>query len=116
MTNQSLKTRKLNPKTCRFKKSYGKVAFPCILQYFSKKVFFKTPVVTASGQMSVFCTLHLSHASNWSTVILLIGTSGLRPATLLKTRLLYRCFPVNFAKFSRTPFSQNTSGWLLLHI
>ena len=26
----------------------------------------------------------------------------LRPATLLKKRLLYKCFPLNFAKFSRT--------------
>ena len=26
----------------------------------------------------------------------------------------HRCFPVNFAKFLRTPFSQNTSGRLLL--
>ena len=25
-----------------------------------------------------------------------------------------RCFPVNFAKFSRAPFSWNTSGRLLL--
>ena len=25
--------------------------------------------------------------------------AGLRPATLLKKRLWYRCFPVNFAKF-----------------
>ena len=31
--------------------------------------------------------------------------------TLLK--LCYRCFPVSFAKFLRTPFSQNTSGRLL---
>ena len=30
--------------------------------------------------------------------------AGLRPATLLKKRLWYRCFPVNFAKFLRTPF------------
>ena len=29
---------------------------------------------------------------------------GLRPATLLKKRLWYRCFPVNFAKFLITPF------------
>ena len=29
---------------------------------------------------------------------------GLRPATLLKKRLWHRCFPVNFAKFLRTPF------------
>ena len=40
--------------------------------------------------------------------------AGLRPATLLKKRLWHRCFPVNFAKFLRTPFSQNTSGRLLL--
>ena len=32
------------------------------------------------------------------------------PATLLKKRLWHRCFPVNFAKFLRTPFLQNTSG------
>ena len=38
------------------------------------------------------------------------------PATLLKKRLWYRRFPVNFAKFLRTPFLQNTSGRLLLHL
>ena len=37
-----------------------------------------------------------------------------RPATLLKNRLQYRCFPVNFAKYLRIPFLQNTSGRLLL--
>ena len=40
--------------------------------------------------------------------------AGLRPATLLKKRLWHRCFPLNFAKFLRTPFLQNTSGRLLL--
>ena len=30
--------------------------------------------------------------------------AGLRPATLLKKRLRHRYFPVNFAKFLRTPF------------
>ena len=41
--------------------------------------------------------------------------SGLRPATLLKKRLWHRRFPVNFAKFLRTPpFLQNTSGRLFL--
>ena len=34
--------------------------------------------------------------------------------TLLKKRLWLKCFPVNFAKFLRTPLLQNTSGWLLL--
>ena len=36
--------------------------------------------------------------------------AGLRPVTLLKERLWHRCFPVNFAKFLRTPFLRNTSG------
>ena len=38
------------------------------------------------------------------------------PATLLKKRLWHRCFPVNFAKFLRTPFWQNFSGRLLLEL
>ena len=29
-------------------------------------------------------------------------------------RPLYRCFPVNFVEFFKTPFSKNTSGRLLL--
>ena len=33
--------------------------------------------------------------------------TGLRPATLLKKRLWYRCFPVDFATFLRTPFTEN---------
>ena len=37
-------------------------------------------------------------------------------ATLLKKRLWHRCFPVDFAKFLRTPFLQNTSGQLLLYV
>ena len=36
--------------------------------------------------------------------------ADLRPATLLKKRLWHRCFPVNFVKFVRTLFLQNTSG------
>ena len=31
-----------------------------------------------------------------------------RPATLLKKRLWHKCFSVNFVKFLRTPFLQNT--------
>ena len=40
--------------------------------------------------------------------------TGLRPATLLKKKLWHRCFPVNFAKFLRTLFLQNTPGRLFL--
>ena len=35
--------------------------------------------------------------------------AGLRPATLLKKRLWYRCSRVNFVKFLGTSFLQNTS-------
>ena len=37
----------------------------------------------------------------------------LKPVTLLKKRPWHRCFPVNFAKFVRMSFLQNTSGRLL---
>ena len=39
---------------------------------------------------------------------------GLRPATLLKRKLQHSCFPVNFAKFLRTPFFKEHLWWLLL--
>ena len=42
--------------------------------------------------------------------------AGLRPANLLKKSLWHKCFPVNFAKFLRSPFFQNTSGRLLLQL
>ena len=40
--------------------------------------------------------------------------SSLRLATLLKKRLWHRFFPVNFAKFLRTPFFSEHLQWLLL--
>ena len=39
-----------------------------------------------------------------------------RPATLLKKRLWYKCFPVNFAKFLKTPFPIEHLWQLLLFI
>ena len=39
--------------------------------------------------------------------------AGLHHQTFFKKRLLYRCFPKKFAKYSRFFFA-NTSGWLLL--
>ena len=37
-------------------------------------------------------------------------------STLRSTRLWHMCFPVNFVKFLRTPFLQDTSGRLLLSV
>ena len=44
--------------------------------------------------------------------------SSFRPeaCSFIKKGLWHRCFPVNFVKFLRTPFLQNTSGRLLLHL
>ena len=52
--------------------------------------------------------------SIWFCLKFVKGSRCARPATLLKKSLWHRCFPVNFAKFLRTPFLQNTSGRLLL--
>ena len=42
--------------------------------------------------------------------------AGLNPATLLKKKLWHRFLPVNFAKFLRKPFLQNTFGRLFLYL
>ena len=39
---------------------------------------------------------------------------NLKTCNVIKKRLQATCFPVNFAKFLRTPFSKNISWWLLL--
>ena len=39
--------------------------------------------------------------------------AGLRLATLLRNKLRHKCFPVNFTKFLRTPFSIKHLWWLL---
>ena len=43
------------------------------------------------------------------------NVAGLMPANLLKKILWHRCFPVNFAKFWRTPFFMEHLRWLLLY-
>ena len=40
--------------------------------------------------------------------------AGLRTVTLLKKEILYRCFPVNFSKFLKTPSITEHLRWLLL--
>ena len=66
----------------------------------------------ASSFESIFWNL----TEFWLRICMPLIEEGLqfRPATLSKKRLWHRCFPVNFAKFLRTSFSQNISGWLLL--
>ena len=82
------------------------------LQYYFKQT--SEAVVQRCSVKKVF--LEISQNSQESTcarVSFLIKLQA-RPATLLKKRLWYRCFPVNFAKFLRTPFSIEHLWWLLL--
>ena len=44
------------------------------------------------------------------------NVAGLRAATLLKKKLWHRSFPVNFAKFQRTPFFIEHLWSLLLRL
>ena len=44
------------------------------------------------------------------------NNAGFSPPTLLNKRPLHRCFPMKFAKFSRTPFLIEHLRWLLLKI
>ena len=39
----------------------------------------------------------------------------LEACNFIKKRLLHRCFPVNFAKFSRSLILEKICGWLLLY-
>ena len=50
------------------------------------------------------------------SVLMKLQALGLRFATLLEKRLWHMCFPVSFVKFVRTPFLQNLSGRLLIHL
>ena len=54
------------------------------------------------------------NTSGW--LLLTIFCKNVSPATLLKKRLWHRCFPVNFAKFLRTPFLTEHLQWLLLKL
>ena len=60
------------------------------------------------GNFTKFTGKHLYQSHFFNKV------ASLRPATLLKKRLWHRCFPMNFAKFLKTPFLQNISRRLLL--
>ena len=66
-------------------------------------------VFCKNGDLRNFAKLtgkHLRHYFN--------KVGSLRPATSFKKRLWHKCFPVNFAKFLRTPFLKEHLWRLLL--
>ena len=58
----------------------------------------------SSRSFAKFTGKHVCQSSFFNKV------AGLKPATLFKKRLWHGCFPVNFAKFLRTPFLQTPPG------
>ena len=73
-----------------------------------------------SSRPEVFCKwglLEISQNSQENTCVRVFfnKVAGLTPATLLKKRLWYRCFPVNFAKFLRTPSVAASVTSYILH-
>ena len=58
--------------------------------------------------------LEISQNSQENTCARISLLIKLQASTLFKKSLWHRCFPVNFSKFLRTPFLQNTSRRLLL--
>ena len=62
--------------------------------------------IFTSSRSEVFCKKGI--------ITCFVKFTGHRPATLLKKRLWHSCFPVNYAKFLRTPFLTEHLRWLLL--
>ena len=69
-------------------------------------------IYSRSSRPEVFCKKGV--VRNFTKFIGKHLCQSLTPATLLKKRLWHRCFPVNFAKFLRTPFFIDNPQWLLL--
>ena len=78
-----------------------KICFTCAI--FQKK--------SHSGVLYTKCSYKF-HKTNIKNIYVGVSfsSSGLRSANLLKKRLQYMCFLMNFAKFLGTLFLQNTSG------
>ena len=64
---------------------------------------------TCSIKKGVIRNYTNSQENTWDRVSFLIKLQA-SPVILLKKRLCHRYFPVNFAKFLRTPLLQNTSA------
>ena len=84
------------------------------LPNFLKRYYFRSSHLRCSVKKGVFLEISQNSQENTYARDSFLIELQARPATLLRKSLWYRCFPVNFAKFLRTPFLQNTSGRLLL--
>ena len=63
---------------------------------------------------TVFLKICQNSQENTCTRVSFLIKLQARPAALLKKRFWHRCFPVNFAISSKTPFLTENLRWLLL--
>ena len=76
---------------------------------------FKSEAVTRRCAVNnVFLEISQKSQKNTFARISFNKVARLRPETSLKKRFWCRCFPVNFAKFPKTPFLKEYLQWLLL--
>ena len=73
------------------------------------KSFIKRQPPVGFSKKGVLKKFHKTHLKTPMLESYFNRVSGLRVVTLLKKRLQHRCFQINFMKFLRTPFLQNTS-------
>ena len=94
---------KFDHNSCFFRSSHQR---SCI-----KNVFLK---IVQNSQKNTRASFLISLIISLIYFLIFFFFAGLSPVTILKKRLWHRCFPVNIAKFLRTPFLQKISGRLLL--
>ena len=76
---------------------------------------FSETVVRRCSVKKVLLEMSQNSQGNTCASLFFNKVADLKSATLLKKRLWDRCFPVNFAKFLRTPFLIEHLLWLLLN-
>ena len=101
----------------------GEVLGPFPANYFFEKIDLKIIFLHTAEALAGRCSVKKVFLEIWQNsqkstcgkvyFSIKLQALGLRPATLLKKRLWRRCFPVNFAKFRRTPFLIEHLRWLL---
>ena len=77
------------------------------LKNIKSRFFFNNPENSAHIEKPTNASI-IRHPLQTGTLFLTILRSSLRPATLLKKRLWYKCFPVNFAKISKNTIFYRT--------
>ena len=68
-------------------------------------IIFMVELKASVGEKIVLNILAKFAVKHLHQTLLFSKVTSLGSVTLLTERLRHRCFPVNFAKFSRTPFS-----------